>query len=207
MDSDEEKPVLEVKDTGKAFAYWFDRPFVKPELRQQLSSANAIIVPAEQIRDIAGPVFPQGTESLWLYLQKQQSQDVRFEICVSDEDYREYAFHGLLLIVAGMVAEYIAAPMAVSFLYDYIKEKVKKRRDDSLEVSVEFTVVLADGTAKSIRYRGPADGLKNFVDTVNEVSRSATAVALPAPVPKLASPKKLNPKNKGTKKKVKTKKK
>lgn len=166
-----EDAVIEVEETEETFNTWINKDFVPQNVQSQLKQANLLIVPEEQVSDISGPVFPKSTEHLWLQLQKSTPAGVRADICVGEE-YEEYAFHGELLIIAQFVAEYVVAPLVVSWLYDYIKSKAKKENDDT-EVRFEMTITAKGQGSKKVKYRGPANQFEKLIEKVNEVSGQA----------------------------------
>jgi hypothetical protein len=166
----QQSPYIEIEDSNDSFETWINKDFVPKTLRTQLSQANALIIPEEQVRNISGPVFPTGTELLWRRFEKNDAQDLKLEICIGD-DYEEYAFHGVdLILIAGFVVQNIVAPVVAMMVYDHIKGRVKKDEDANAEVRFEMTIVLPDKTSKKIKYKGPASKFDKLIETVKQVS-------------------------------------
>ncbi|QLY25703.1 hypothetical protein [Bdellovibrio sp. KM01] len=161
---------IEFEDSTDSFETWINKDFVPEDLKSQLSQANVLIIPEEQVRNISGPVFPKGTEFLWRRFERNDVQNLKVEICIGNE-YEEYAFHGVdLILIAGFVVQNIVAPVVAMMVYDYIKGRMKKDEDSNAEVRFEMTVVLPDKTSKKIKYKGPASKFDKLIDAVKQVS-------------------------------------
>lgn len=165
MSNNQKKEFISVSDSKINFESWIEKPFIPDELKSNLRASELLIVPTESIRDIKGPVFPTGTEDLYLHL-KETMPSFNPEICICDDEYKEYAFHGILLILGTFVVTAVAAPIFVNIVSEYVKKKIFKSGDKNsdTEVRFEMTVTLSDGTSKKIKYDGPASQFQTLID-------------------------------------------
>lgn len=148
---------ISTTDSTATFETWIEKPFIPESLKPSLKTSSLLIVPSESIRNIKGPVFPTGTEDLYFYIKEKMST-FNPEICINDEDYREYAFHGILLILGSFVVTAIAAPVLADVISEYVKKRLFKSDDkNDTEVRFEMTVTNEDGSSKLIKYSGPAE--------------------------------------------------
>jgi len=148
--------IISTSNSTDSFETWIEKSFIPESLKPSLRASSLLIVPSEFIRNIEGPVFPTGTEDLYFYL-KEKMPNLNPELCINDEDYREYAFHGILLILGSFVVTAIAAPVFANVISEYVKKKLFESDDKKdTEVRFEMTVTDEKGSSKSIKYSGPA---------------------------------------------------
>lgn len=172
--TEEEKTVIKTEQTSDSFETWASKPFVSDLLRPKISTANILLTPVEQIRNISGPVFPTGTEQLWLYLRKWDSDQIKAEIAIDDDKYEEYAFHGVLINIANFVVSDVAAPLLVLKIYEFLQEK---NTESSTEVRCELTIVRPADSNIKISYSGPSGNFEMFIKEVNRLCGSVLGSA------------------------------
>jgi hypothetical protein len=146
------RKVFEVVEVQDSFENWANRPYIADELRPQLAKSNLLILPTEQFREIDYPVFPKGTEDLFVFLKENSPSTVHPEICINDEDYKELALHSALLIAGGFLLTSIIVPVVVNLISEYLKAKATSKDD---RVNIQLTVIENNGRAFKIKYEGP----------------------------------------------------
>lgn len=163
MTKADDRGFLIVEEANETIETWINKPFISDETRNQLIDSNFLIVPREGFRDIEYPVFPVGTEELFGYLRENATDALVPDICIDEQEYKELALHSDLYIIGSFIMEHLAAPLAVSLLDAYIKNKLGSK-EEKASVNVEITVV-QEGNKKATRihYQGPA---KEFQRTV-----------------------------------------
>src|SRR5699024_2567670 len=83
-----------ITDSHESFETWLSKDFVTDELKQLVSSASILIVPFENLRDTPNPLlFPVGTEEILRFFKEKLPKDQLIDICITDEDYQEFAFY------------------------------------------------------------------------------------------------------------------
>ena len=136
---------------------WSRRSYIGEELQVKLAKADALIVPYEGYGE-KGDVhyFPEGTEHLISFLQRNNHEDQHIDICIEDSDYKELAQHYDLLIIAGAIATAVCAPIFVNLVSEYIKQRLGSRMNDT---TLKTSLTISDdkeGKSVSFTYEGPA---------------------------------------------------
>src|SRR5215213_10162141 len=79
---------------------WSRRSYIGEELQAKLAKADALIVPNEGYGEKSDVhYFPEGTEHLISFLQRNNHRDQHIDICIEESDYKELAQHHDLLII------------------------------------------------------------------------------------------------------------
>lgn len=173
-----------IKDSKTTFDEWVNKDYIPDNLKESLSNAAILIIPSENLRDYDKPLFPTSTDEIFRYFKKNLPQDLTIDICISDEDFVEYAFNsnykrlGLFLVKSAAIPVFVA--LFSAYIYDtYIKDDESKPQttviDNSKNVTIinngtltdkkymeptniMFSVTLIDsvGNSKEINYEGPA---------------------------------------------------
>lgn len=151
-----------VEPSDEDFSKWISRSYIPDSLKGQLARANVLIVPNEGFREHLEPVFPVGTEELLNFLRDNAGVGIVPDICIADEDYKELALHGALIILGSFIVTSLVAPVIANLISDYIRKRWPAKQEDA-EVKVELTVVGKDNRASRLLYEGPA---KDFNKTV-----------------------------------------
>ena len=165
---------LEIERTGEVLTYWYDRPYISPKLRKQLSAANVLIVPEEDNSSVNGPVFPSGTDELFSFLKEHCPDGIIPEICIEDGDFRELDLRHDILYICKLAVDYIIAPIIVNILYDYIKYRIANKRDVTLKT--QFIISKPDGSAIKYKYNGPAEQFLDVLEAHISILRESSDV-------------------------------
>jgi len=170
---------LSTNQTERTLQYWSSLDSLSAETQRAVQKASVLIVPQNGFRDHTGPVFPTGTVELFRLLRERSPQSATVEIAVDEPQYKELTLHYDLVTLAGVVVEYVVAPVVAGLLVEYLKVRLGDRFSKS-EVEASITVDQSDGVshrAWEIKYKGPAPTFENTVQ------RAIAALAQPEPKP------------------------
>jgi len=148
---------LTKEESSETIESWSRRSYIGQELQAKLAKADALIVPNEGYGE-KGDIhyFPEGTEHLISFLQRNNHGDQHIDICIEDSDYKELAQHYDLLIIAGAIAKAVCAPIFVNLVSEYIKKRLGSRTNDT---TLKTSLTISDakeGKSVSFTYEGPA---------------------------------------------------
>jgi hypothetical protein len=164
------------ENSDETIVSWSKRHFIGKELQEKLEKADALIIPSEGYHD-DGDIrhFPEGTEHLLSFLQRNNRGDANIDICIEDTDYKELAQHADLQIIAAAIANKLGAPVLVNLISEYIKQRRGRRIEDT---TVKSSLTISDvnnGRSISLTYEGPASTYETIMtgavkEVINEVS-------------------------------------
>lgn len=170
MKDESYKNIFEIKDTQESILNWIKKLYISQRLQQQLSHVNILITPTENVHGHEGPVFPLGTEELFLFLKENASDELIPEICIEDKDYVELMEHWDLFTVGSLIVTCIVAPLVVNLIYDYVKNRVGLRLFET-QVKLDLTIG-RDGNSTNMHYEGPAEELREtLLPAINDLSK------------------------------------
>lgn len=192
---------LTIIDTNETFESWLNKDFVPEDLRKLLSNASILVVPFENLRDTPNPLlFPIGTEDILRYFKEKLPQGQIIDICITDEDYQEFAFYsdykrlGNFVVKSFVIAAFVNILSA--YVYDkFIKEDESKPHIQIIDKStyttinnhistltdkkylepthIKFSVTVVDsfGKSKNIIYEGPASEIDTVLKSLKEYEK------------------------------------
>lgn len=137
---------ITITDTNDTFESWLEKDFVTEELRKLVSTASILILPFENLRDTPNPLlFPIGTEDILSYFKEKLPQEQIIDICITNENYQEFAFYSDYKRLGNFLVKAVAVPVFVTILsayvYDkYIKEDNTKPQIQVIDQSIHTTV-------------------------------------------------------------------
>jgi hypothetical protein len=180
--------------TDRDFRYWSSQHSLSPSTGDAVKNADIVLLPYEGFGGYDGPLYPVGTEELFLSLRETAPTGMRIELAVEDEDYKEVAIHGDIVRIAEFLVTYVAAPAAAILVAEYLKRYLGSRFSRT-EVRASMTVDQGGGDERSavrISYEGPAatfeSSLKAALGTLKggkkRNRRPAARRSLPSRVPK-----------------------
>jgi hypothetical protein len=193
-----ELTIIEINDT---FGSWLEKDFVTEELRNLISNASILIVPFENLRDTPNPLlFPIGTEDILRYFKEKLPQEQSIDICISNENYQEFAFYSDYKRLGNFLVKAVAVPVFVTILSAYVYDKYIK--DDNTKPQIQIidqsthttvnnhiskladkkylepthikfsvTVVNTAGKSKYISYEGPAKDIDTVLKSLKEYEK------------------------------------
>ena len=162
MHEEPQQSALVSEPSIDTFDTWINKPYIPENIKQQLKTANLLFIPVEKIRNHEGPVFPTETERLYKYVKQNAKDGLAPAICIAKDDYEEYTFHSVMLILGFFIALNIITPVFVNLLSDYIKERAKEMREENLMIRFQITVV--EGTRSThYYYEGKAEEFSKHI--------------------------------------------
>lgn len=168
MKQESYEKVFEVCEAQDSFSDWLNKPYISQSLREKLSEANLLIVPIDDINHYKGPVFPSGTEELFLFLKENATNGMIPEICIEEEDYVELVQHWDLITIGSMILSCVLVPLAINFIYDYIKSHYGSKLSKT-QVKLEITI---EDNKTHIHYKGPVEELlETILPAIQDMSK------------------------------------
>lgn len=166
------KATLTWTQSQSDFAFWSESPSLTAPTRLAIRESDIVLVPQPGFSHYKGPVFPVKTEELFRHLRENVPAGMTVELAVEDVDYKELSLHSELLIIATLLVKWVAAPVAVGLVKDYIQKRLGKRTKNA-DVRFNLIVDATDADKRKtaqISYEGPAetfesslkDALKSF---------------------------------------------
>lgn len=164
--------LITVSETSESKSYWLQQGLGRG-LEDLLAAADALIVPEKDFRDGIKFVFHQDATTLFKYLSTQLADDLRVEILSNDDEYIEISLHSSSFRLGTIVVNYVAAPLLIGLLTNYLYDQMKAKPNDSVEASL----VVEDHECRSFKfsYRGEAKDFGLLADKVGELAKKCTA--------------------------------
>jgi len=183
---------LTIESTDESLESWKNSAFLSETLRGLLADSNLILVPelvSLDEREIR--CFPEGTGDLADFLRVAAPESLKWEICIDDEEYQEYARHADVQIIAGVVTTVIIAPLFVNLLAEYIKRRCGIGMKNAT-VKASITVKdEASGKSLAFKYDGPAETFeKTMLEGLNsKIAKQEIATSeIPQTLPLIEAP-------------------
>ena len=189
---------LTINDTNENFETWLNKEFVTENLKKLLADKSILLIPFENLRDTPNPLmFPIGTENVLRYFKNNLPKNQTIDICISDEDYQEFAFYSDYKRLGNFLVKSVAIVVFVnvlsSYVYDqYIKTDETKPQIQIIDKStnttinnhisnltdkkylepthIKFSVTVVDslGKSKNISYEGPASEIDSVLKSLKD---------------------------------------
>ncbi len=140
-----------------------------------LAVADILIVPEKDFREGVAFVFHQDTTTLFRYLSKEVAGSLSVEICANDDEYLEISLHSASFRLSNIVVGYIAAPLLVGLLTNYLYDQMKAKPTDN----VEAALIVEDHECRSFKFsfKGEAKDFGLLADQVGELARNCSAAS------------------------------
>jgi len=127
---------LIITDSSETFDTWLSKEFITEDLKESLSKASILMVPFEELRENTGPLFPMGTEEILRYFKANAPEECVIDICISDEDYQEFAFYNDYKRLGNFILTAVAIPVFVGILSPYIYDTYIKHDDSKPQIQI-----------------------------------------------------------------------
>lgn len=128
---------LTITGSNECFETWLSKDFVTDELKQLVSNASILIVPFENLRDTPNPLlFPIGTEEILRFFKEKLPEGQLIDICITDEDYQEFAFYSDYKRLGNFVVKAVAVPVFVAILSAYVYDKYIKEDNTKPQIQI-----------------------------------------------------------------------
>tara|TARA_R110000868_G_scaffold289573_1_gene549815 strand:+ start:428 stop:1012 length:585 start_codon:yes stop_codon:yes gene_type:complete len=189
---------LTINDTNENFETWLNKEFVTPDLKKLLSDKSILLIPFENLRDTPNPLmFPIGTENVLRYFKNNLPENQTIDICISDEDYQEFAFYSDYKRLGNFLVKSVALVVFVNVLSSYVYDQFIKEDDTKPQIQIidkstnttinnhisdltdkkylepthiKFSVTVVDslGKSKNISYEGPASEIDSVLKSLKD---------------------------------------
>ncbi|MFA5014197.1 MAG: hypothetical protein WC549_01465 [Actinomycetota bacterium] len=164
---EEQNKKIVIKDI-KGIEKFLNNDYISNELKNKLKKSDIIILPIEKFREFKDPLFPNGTEKIYLFLKDNLSKEYNLEIAIDEQDYKELGLHHNLIFLGIFMCKEILLPFLLSMLANYTYYKLPLR---SKEEKVKLTIIVSD-RLKKIDFEGPAKDLKNISKEIKDISKN-----------------------------------
>lgn len=151
---------VKVTETGLTFEEVYAKPYITAQIKPEIMSANALLLPSENFREGHELLFPEYTAEFFSYIKENQAGKLHIDIGVSDEDFKPIEMHSELLLLPMILVEWVAFPLLInvisSYLYNFIAQRhnAKNEHKAKIRITVQETKTK---TVKTIEYEGDAD--------------------------------------------------
>lgn len=164
--------IITVTPTEEGKGYWLHQGLAKDHFAQ-IESADVLIVPEKDFCQGVPFVFHQDTAALFKYLRTNLEDSTSVEVCASDEEYMEIALHSATHRFSTIITTYVAAPLIVGLLTNYLYDNLKAKPTDNVEVAL----VVEDHECKAFKFEftGKAEDFGLLADKVGELARNCKA--------------------------------
>ena len=133
---------------------------LSPGLQSSARAAAVLLMPTEFGDEHPGGYFPGSTRDVLEYLGERLPKGVTVEAAVDDEDYAEYAYHSIDIVLPVIfVAQPLLTSVVASLLVDYVSSVVSHNPTDDAHVRSNLHFAVAPDGSKALHhtYNGPAD--------------------------------------------------
>jgi hypothetical protein len=155
---------LMVGSTTTTFAEVAETTSANPGFRERLASADALILPLQDILDYEGPVFPAVTRELYEFLRTAANGQVDVEVATEDDEIEELVLHGDLIVLGILLVKAAAANITFGLLTNFLYDRIKKKSGDAESTTVRCELVIEeDGVSRSLKYDGPASTFEKLL--------------------------------------------
>lgn len=163
--------LITISETTESKEYWLHQGLGQG-FEALLSAADALIVPEKEFREGVAFVFHQDTTTLYRYLSTQLAGSLSIEICSNDDEYLEISLHSASFRLSKIVVNYVAAPLLVGMLTNYLYDEMKAKPTDNVEV----TLIVEDHECHSFKFsfKGEAKDFELLADQVGELTKKCT---------------------------------
>ena len=140
-----------------------NKNYIPDNLKEQIQSADIVILPIEGFRNYKQPIFPRGTESIYLYLKKNLPSKYNLEIAISDEDYKELSLNYALIDLGIFMLKEVILPLFLNLLANYTFYKFPSKNNN-----VKLKIILTD-KLKSIDFEGSSNDFKLIAKELKKI--------------------------------------
>ncbi|MGF6854044.1 hypothetical protein [Paraburkholderia sp. CI3] len=158
---------ITITESNELIPYWTSKGLGRDNIAA-ITSADILLVPIEQYRNEVEFVFHQGTPRLFQFL-REAAAAYNVEICIDDDQYLELALHGAAHRLGTMLVTYVAGPLLVGLLTNYLYDELRAKPQDTVEASI----VVQDHECRgfSFHFDGNASDFHLLSDAVGELSK------------------------------------
>ena len=165
-ESDIEKKI-DVIDTELSFESIYKKEYMPKEYEEEIKSANILLIPNESFRDKQGLFFPECTDELLNFMK--ENENVKVDICISDEDFKKLELHADIVYIATMIVQWAVLPITTSIIAAYLYDKLNKSNKSPKETNTDVNVIVEkNGKSKMVHYQGSVENFEKTMKTIDE---------------------------------------
>lgn len=158
---------FEVIEGGVSFEEVYNKTYFPEKYRDEISTANILIIPFEKFRDKKQPFFPEETHSLFEFMKDNSDEQTKIDICISDDDFNSLHLHSDTINIPLLLTTSLAFPLAVNLISSFLMNKKNEIRDD-LSTKVEIIIDDDNNNTKTIKYEGKAENFSECMKSISE---------------------------------------
>ncbi len=163
--------ILEIKETNRDMLFFLNNPMIDIDQKQKVMNSKIIVIPSTSNVNSDLMLYMQGTNEILSYM-KSKLDDPNDITLLVEKGTGEVAAFSMLIIIGMFLVMNVAAPLFVNCLYDYLKSKAKKSKEE-LIFRVRLNIERKNKEHNSnieIFFEGSADDFKEVIDKVKEIS-------------------------------------
>ena len=140
------------------------------QIRESARTADVLLVPTEFGEEHPGGYFPEATPAVLQHLQTHLPQGLTVEAAVDDDEYAEYAYRSIDIILPAIVilGQQVLSGILIAILADYVRLQVAKWSSRAGYVNAEVHARSPDGRGFEVRYEGPPDTFESVMTRMLE---------------------------------------
>lgn len=159
---------LVITESDLNFQDIYSKPYFPKDLEETLKKANFLLLPYEGFKNTTNPVFPEQTMEFYKFVNNFDSNELRGDICISDNDYAELELHTDLITLATMIVTMGILPVTVNLISSYLDRKIQERGNkNDLKVKVNI-IVVDENKSTNISYEGDANKFEETLKSIKE---------------------------------------
>lgn len=161
---------LKVKQSQTSREYFIETAIVEnDELKSQLFLADILLVPfVTEFRDIQEALFPERAEEIYTFIRSRIQDEYSIDICVEGEDFQELALHEDLVYIGSFFLQFLAAPILVNVLSEFIKQRISNRPHKNPLINVKLHIE-NKGKTTEIEYEGYSEGFGEVIEVIKKL--------------------------------------
>lgn len=162
---------LIVCDSGITFAEVLAKPYISDDIKGDVMSANALILPNENFREGFDLLFPEYTSEFFAFIKSNQSDGLNVDIAISDDDYKPIEMHSEMLNLPLLIVEWVALPLLINVISNFLSDFITKRKNARNEHKVKIKIIVEETKTKktkTIEYEGDADKFSDAMSSIAE---------------------------------------
>lgn len=161
--------IIVISETTEGRDYWLQQGLGSKH-KNEIRAADALIVPEKDFREGVPFVFHQDTMTLYQFIKTNLVDGISVEVCADNEEYLEISLHSSSIRLSKIVISYVAAPVIMGLLTNYIYDHMKAKPTDNVEASI----VIEDNQCSAFKFdfKGEAKDFDLLADKVGELARN-----------------------------------
>lgn len=166
MQHEIEKKTFNITNSDITFESIYNKPYIPPEYIDEIKQANLLLIPNENMGGNGGITFPETTQELFEYIKSNQSENIKPDIAISDEEFNKLELHSALVPIATFIVTSVALPFTINIVSSFLYDLVKKYHRNENELMAEVNIIVEENSkSKQLSYKGPVSGVKASLES------------------------------------------